>query len=501
MSADSGRVDAGTMSEQATVAGRRVETPNGARALLVFSLPFCAAGLYLAGELLAALGSGEASAGALVVRAAMALTFGGAGFGMLAFARHASRQAEEQRTLRERHPDEPWRWRREWAEGRIVSQDGATALLACTFAAFWNLLCAPLYFERPDHLPFFVWAFPAVGLALAAWAAHASWRRRRFGRSHFAPNDLPGVVGRGLRGTVHVPADVRPETGFQVRLSCIHRATTGSGKQRSTRENVLWQEQRTVPTGLAPATPQGTAIPVDFSIPLDASPTGERSASDEVLWRLETLAEVPGVDLHAVFEVPVFRTADTPKADEAAPTVEPIGALTSEPTPLGEDARVRVSRLPDGAVELYFPAPRSLRMAVLLTFSAVFWNGLVWGMGAVSPTPIRLFLAIFALVGVLLLLLAVDAWVGTRRIRVRPGELRVTRKWLGIGRTRVHGPDGLSGLSVEANGHVGSQVFHAVKGRRPGRKLAATLADGFFDRQAAERVRDLLQRGLDGQAV
>ena len=50
-------------------------------------------------------------------------------------------------------------------------------------------------------------------------------------------------------------------------------------------------------------------IPVAFAIPRDAMPSDPGNANDRVLWRLQVIGEVPGVDYSAAFEVPVFRTS------------------------------------------------------------------------------------------------------------------------------------------------------------------------------------------------
>lgn len=114
------------------------------------------------------------------------------------------------------------------------------------------------------------------------------------------------------------------------------------------------------------------------------------------------------------------------------------------------------------------------------------------------PASASPFLALFTLVGLVLVLSVLDAWLGTVRMQVRPGRLVVTRRILGIGRTRVLGPDDLADLAIEANGHVGSKVFYALRARRAGRKRRSTLVSGFDERAQAERTREIVQRALAG---
>src|SRR5262249_22661377 len=156
------------------------------------------------------------------------------------------------------------------------------------------------------------------------------------------------------------------EHGIDLRLSSIRRIVTGSGKNKSTSEVPLWQQQKIVPQQSIVIGPLGTSIPVDFEIPEDAYETNREEPRDQVLWRLHAQADVPGVDYKDDFEVPVFRSSA--KAARASATVgnsdwsaavQPVFAvgsqeskLTDVPTPA--NPKVRISTTPDGATEFYF---------------------------------------------------------------------------------------------------------------------------------------------------
>jgi hypothetical protein len=107
-----------------------------------------------------------------------------------------------------------------------------------------------------------------------------------------------------------------PAGGFVVKLQCIHRTVTGSGKNRSTREDTLWEGTRTIPGATRGA--DGIAIPIAIPIPPDARATEVGTPSDQILWRLLVTAAVDGIDFRTQYEVPVYRTAesDTPLTAE-----------------------------------------------------------------------------------------------------------------------------------------------------------------------------------------
>jgi hypothetical protein len=89
----------------------------------------------------------------------------------------------------------------------------------------------------------------------------------------------------------------------------VRRITTGSGKQRSTTENTLWEVERFVMHELLEGQSEQSAIPVEIQIPSNCRPSDERNPDDQTLWRLTVAAKVPGIDYSATFLVPVFETA------------------------------------------------------------------------------------------------------------------------------------------------------------------------------------------------
>ncbi len=189
-------------------------------------------------------------------------------------------------------------------------------LMALCVAIFWNVISSPLWLVLPDeifhkgnYVALLGLVFPAIGLALAGWAVFAILRWRKFGQSVFRMAYVPGVIGGQLAGVIQTSAKVRPEDGFHLSLRCVRRITTGSGKQRSTSESIVLEEERTVMHELLEDQADQSAIPVEFQIPADCRPSDERNSDDQTLWRLTAAANVPGIDYSVTFVVPVFKIA------------------------------------------------------------------------------------------------------------------------------------------------------------------------------------------------
>ena len=153
--------------------------------------------------------------------------------------------------------------------------------------------------------------FPAIGLLLACWAIVAVRRWRKFGQSVFQMASVPGVIGGQLAGVIRTATKIRPEGGFHLTLSCVQRVTTGSGDDRKTTEEVLWQDEQVIAHELLSDMAEESAVPVVFQVPYNCRPTDKTNSDDQTLWRLKATAEVPGLDYAMTFEVPVFKTPES----------------------------------------------------------------------------------------------------------------------------------------------------------------------------------------------
>ncbi len=292
--------------------------------------------------------------------------------------------------------------------------------------------------------------FPAVGVGLLVWAVRATIRRRRYGTSVLELGTLPAVVGHALEGTLRTPAGLRPPEGFRVVLSCIRRVTSGSGRNRSTSERILWQEERR-------ATASGVGVPVAFAIPTDATPSDPGRSDDRTLWRLEVSAEVPGVDYAAGFEVPVFRTAES--ALPRTETEQAVAARSAVPADYRQPAgsRILVSRTRRGT-EIYFPPARNPGMAASLTVFTLIWAAAIWATIAFDAPLI--FPIVFG---------------GIRRAAAVPGDRPVDWRGPGDGWPR-RGDDreGLAGGGARANAACGRRGGGDDQDRQPGRAARRT---------------------------
>jgi hypothetical protein len=473
---------------------------SGVGCAALFFFPFIAFGG--AALILAVRRFGEGKETDALGLGAFGLVFAGVGVGGLIAVRAGARIArrrEEQETL---HPGEPWLWREDWAAGRVLDSNRSAAAGLWGFALLWNLIALPAAFfgiretlARDNPAGWLVLLFPAVGMGLVFAAFRATLRSRKFAASRLDLVTVPAVIGYGLAGVIRTPADIRPSEGFALLLSCVRVRRTGSGKNFSTTETVLWQEEKRAAGQRGaggPADGLVTNVPAAFHIPADALPCNESNHDDRVIWRLRAAASVPGVDYESVFEVPVFRTA----ASDQPPTeqLERLLGRTQSPDAWRQpaDSPIRLTTS-GGRTTVVFPGGRNRGVAVGLTIWTLAWMGVIVAL-FILDAPL-VFKVVFGLFGLLFGYIALRLWFRVVEVTASPDEL-VVAQGMGAPRTSrtMPAPD-VKDIVLKIGMQSGDRVWYDLYAvRANGRKLGA--GGGIRDKREAEWIAAQLRRAL-----
>jgi hypothetical protein len=374
--------------------------------------------------------SRELRPGLFALKGLFAIVFGGVGFGLLFGARYAAKKMAAEEKLRQRFPDEPWRWRPEWANGRIAGSARAAAYVAIAFAVLWNLISLPAALVVPGAIAegntaaAFALLFPLIGIGLAAWAVRAWLQLKRFKGATFVLQRMPVALGGRLKGTIRVEAEVPVATDFALELECMETRTRGSGKNRETDERMLWQKQWRVPRHQCQIAADLTTIPVDVAVPADQSPTTMEDGSDKISWRLEVTGECPGPDFWSRFELPVFDTGETPTAADAATAASVPNEPPSSRTlaALGIDYK----RTPEGVESWTFRRGQHKGVAMAISGFAGAWAiGSIALLASDAPT---LLAVVFAVFDVAFVWWALHLWLTEYRVTLDRGLLTLVRR-------------------------------------------------------------------------
>ena len=210
------------------------------------------------------------------------------------------------RRLKAQHPDEPWRWRKEWVEKRATHshlQDGLVLLgIALVWNALWGGAIWYLFFEAEDPSPirWVMLPFAAFGPLLLVGAVRGLYNGIRYQRSTLLLDTVPQPAGRRFIARVQMPS--LPDGDVWSELLCAMRRT-----QRSHGET-LWKKEQQIPRASIQQTADAWNIPIDFELPADAKETADLGQPGEISW---TLTITLGKDRHspvtqASFPIPVF---------------------------------------------------------------------------------------------------------------------------------------------------------------------------------------------------
>lgn len=461
--------------------------------LCLFALPFGGIGLFVLAKGVRMVGTGDSKAWVLIAAGTL---FTLIGTGLVAATALGMGRLKRVHRLQAEHPTEPWLWREDWAAGRAASSTGSTVIGAWIFAIFWNtfsiimLLVIPLAQYRREPKTYIALIFPAVGIWLLVLAVRATPARLEFGKTFLELATVPGVIGRELRGTIQTRLAHVPDTGVCLKLTCVQRTTQRGGNDHSTSERIVWRTEKPVAAGEVCSGPMGTSIPVAFHLPLDARPTDTSEVYTQLVWLVEVDATVPGVDYKDVFEVPVFRTKDTP-AREEHPSAFALGVPAERPS----HSQVNVRPASEGGTEFYFPAARNVGFAAGMTAFAGIWTGAIVFMvqlGAPFFFPL-----VFGLFDLLFLVIVVQVWLGTSRVVVKAGSVRVQRGLLGSGKVREFSAAEIAAIrpaiTAQQGGSTGTPYYTVQLLTTSGRTYA--LGDNLRDQQEAEWLAAEMTRG------
>jgi len=478
---------------------------KGAAAFLtLFGLPFLGAGLAFIYVQLISRGNLTTSRTVAAVLFGSVFAFIGGAFIYAAIGGYA--RLKKQAAMEESNPLSPWLWRTDWASRRADSQTKKSELFYWVLAILCNMITLPFLFDMVpnfvrigDPRVFLLLGVNLLGAILIVKALRATIRHRRFGDTYFEFDTLPFSPGERVGGRIHLKLDTRVEHGIDLRLSCVRKIVTGSGKNSSTSKVVLWQADQNIPAGAVGPGPLGRAIPVDFTPPPDSQFSNYDNPSDQVLWLLHAQADVPGVDYSDDFEIPVYRSASSSApasgfgtgistgTDSFGFTTPQLSDTDSSEVAQPEHTKVVVS-MGSGGTEFYFPALRNPGRAAMIFLFTLIWSAFAYLL-YVKHAPFFFFI-VFGLTDLLLISGFLHITFGSARISVRSGEILSRTGIFSLGPTRrIQVSDVASIVLVVSmqQGNSSPNTLHSIRMRlKDGSKI--TLADEIDSRQEARWV-------------
>jgi hypothetical protein len=431
--------------------------------------------------------------------------FGGIGLGLIYF----SLRAKKEKDLSDpKYSEQPWLANEDWQTALITSSSKTTMYFTWGFAAFWNLISAPLPFviyreivQKENYLALVGLLFPMVGAGLIVWALRRTLEWRRFGPAPLSLDPFPGSIGGHVGGIIDVKLPYDSYARFSLTLTNLYSYMSGSGKDRSRKSSAEWQD-----TQVAHATSgvQGTRLSFRFDVPKSLNESdAEKTEDSYYLWQLNLKAELPGIDIDRDYEIPVYAT------EQQSQELSNFSIAEARADQRQIDLAIikKIVRLDYGigGRSMLYPAGRNLWNGFMGILFGVIFAGAGWFL--VTEAGHAVMGAVFGGVGLLVLVSAVYFALNSLEIVAEGGDIRTVRRVLGfpVKRMRMRSSDFVrfdkkkSSYSQSGTRHVVHYSLHAVDKR--GQKMV--VGEGFKGISQADAAAELIARefGLSIQAV
>ncbi len=310
------------------------------------------------------------------------------------------------------------------------------------FGLLFLLMPLPALMELPAELRkgnypiLLVLLFPLVG-GWIIWLGVRAFRNwRHYGPLPVQMDPSPGQVGGDIGGRIRLRLPWRMENPYQLTLQCLRSKVSGSGKNRSRRESLVWQ-QELVP--LAESCAEGTELRFVFTPP-DHLPESEEASNDYHFWRLLLTGPDKPVKLERTYQLPVVKGVARSAISIPARHIEQQTAQAKVRALESAGSQIELTQLGDG-VRLHSPFGLHLGMklmlfmfglvfaaaAAFLTYTALDEGGMLWLMAAV-----------FSLFGYPMALGGLFMLGRSLTTEIRAGQVRTVRRWFGLPLWRRH---------------------------------------------------------------
>jgi hypothetical protein len=356
--------------------------------------------------------------------------FGGIGLGLIIFTLRAPKVKDMSSP---EYLDRPWLANDDWQTAVMKSNSKFAMYFTWGFAAFWNLISAPLPFalyeevtEKDNYLALIGLMFPLVGVMLIVWAVRRTLEWRRFGPAPLTLDPFPGSIGGHVGGTIEVNLPYDPAAQFSLTLTSLKSYVSGSGKQRRRNESAQWQDSQVAHTSMGR---KGSRLSFRFDLPDDLTESdAEQSGDTYFLWRLNLKAQLSGVDIDRDYEIPVYATGESSRQLSEFS----IQQARSEQSDIDVAAVKKLFQMSydAGGRALLFPMGRNLLGGFLgAVFGAVF-TGIGWYL--VANVGHAMMGIIFVAVGLIVVLAALYSVFNSLEVMQDGDGIKSVRRVVGV---------------------------------------------------------------------
>ncbi|MEO5716268.1 MAG: DUF3592 domain-containing protein [Luteolibacter sp.] len=401
--------------------------------------------------------------------AVFALTFPAIGTGLLFAGLLGIRETKTESRLREKYPDQPWKWKAAWA-GPAISEEGSLGrkvLFAYTFW-FWlvvlpllaSVIMTGVFPQNPSSA--FLIAFPLIGIAPTWFALRGIRRQRAIGKTSLELKKWPASPGGVLLGSILIEKHLPSRGNAQATIECRKSITRGSGEDRKVTTEKVWSHQEIVRLDAIPRGLDGLRIPFSFSLPPDA-PETSLDSSDGTKFDWKLTFNVPGTPVRSVYEIPVFHTGEKPELPDRATLVSSIREVPLAELPALLAAR-RILATFDGnglPKSIICPPGRNLPLLISLIIFDVIWTA-VAVLLTMKDAPL-LFRIVWPVSAAVIWISIIRMALHKRTVTLDHAGMTVSNQLGPVIWTRTYTKRDITGFSHDTNMSSGNTSFYRVR--------------------------------------
>ncbi len=350
--------------------------------------------------------------------------FGGIGIGVITWAIVKGHKKLSPRLK----TNEPWLANADWQGGPIYSNAKAGLVIIVFGALIWNGLSFPMAWliyddNQLNNGPIFLFAlFPVIGIFLALYAIKMLRQWRHYGKTPLHLDPFPGSIGGNFGGFVEINTPYTSDAYYKVTLSCLYSYVSGSGKNRTRKENVVWQE-----TGYGDTNSfnKKTRVKFRFEIPDGLKESEIEGGNAYHLWRFNIESLNSKVKIDRSFEVPVFATRTLSQIPYPLSKNHPA---FNEHTLESLESFLKIDRQ-SGVLRVRMPIGKRLGMAWLGTIIGLIISAIIAAIYLSEKSAVPLY---FSPIGILILVPSLFALGKSRLVEFSNSEITSHTYFIGI---------------------------------------------------------------------
>ena len=186
---------------------------------------------------------------------------------------------------------------------------------SCGLHSCLEWISLPIAFILPDEIDsgnypaLLGLLFPIAGMVLLYKAIVVTREFVRYGKVLYEMDPWPGAIGGNVGGRIHVKnwrsRSINGPIVSKIKLECVRSYVSGSGKNRSRSESILWSEE-----GIPAIENYGSGLVLAFrfDVPEDQPESDAEQTGDYYFWRLTAEAAQSGIKLERKYNIPVMQS-------------------------------------------------------------------------------------------------------------------------------------------------------------------------------------------------